>query len=155
MKKIFSVALVVLMFIFGGAAQAMRAETIDTVKFHLDKTEGFDAAIRGGNVKWSTTFLNDCTNSYNALYSFLKTYQPQKDAKGRVVNFLDKADRECIYCAANVLILRINTLKTYILAMEAYENKQYEHHKKMMDICSQDWQSAIDLRQSFRYTYGF
>lgn len=155
MKKFLTVAVLVLMCVSCGTAQAMRPETVDVVKKVLDATDGFDKPIRGYNLRLAGAFLADCITSYNTLYEFLLSHPPKKNENGYIIEFIEPNDRECIYAAANVIIMRVNTLTDYVIAMEAHANKQYDYHKKMVDICSRDWTHAMQLRQNFQDRYGF
>ena len=155
MKKIFAVALLVAVCFSCNVAQAMRPETVDIVKRYLDATEGFDKPICGGDVDSAVTFLASCATAYNALYEFLNAHPQEKNDKGYIIEFIESDDREVIHYAATVIIMRINTLNDYIIAMKAHEEKRYEYHKKMIELCSADWGQAVQMRQVFRDRYGF
>lgn len=156
MKRFLSVTLILFAFIFctNGVAQAIEPETKDVVKKSLDITEGFDKPLRAGNEEYARKFSEDCRNAYNELYDYLKANQ-KTEANGNVTEFLPRTDRDCIYYAATVVVMRLYALTDYLLAAEAYKNGQYRIQRKMNKLCTNDWSKANEYRQGFKTTYGY
>ena len=155
MKKILMTVMIIAMCVTGGVAQAMRIETMDLTKRQFEITEGFYKPMLSGNLDWAQREYNSCLTAHAALYDYLNLYKPQTDKNGYVIEFLSGNDREVIYHAANIIVLRRNALYDYILALEAYKRNDTTGQNAMIEACTRDLQLANEYRQNFINLYGY